>query len=126
MNIALWIIAGIAAAAFAAAGLMKLVTPHDKLVANPNMAWARDFSRSQVKLIGLVELAGALGLVLPPLLNVAVWLVPLAAAGLALDMVGAFSTHVRRGDPRSTYVPPIVLGALAIIVAVGRTSVETF
>jgi uncharacterized membrane protein YphA (DoxX/SURF4 family) len=126
MNIALWILACVLGAAFLLAGAMKLLTPYRKLSSNPKMAWALDFSPTQVKLIGLVELLGAVGLVLPPLVDVAEWLVPLAAAGLALTMFGAFSTHVRRDDPRSAKVPNIVLGTMALVLAVGRAWVVPF
>jgi VIT1/CCC1 family predicted Fe2+/Mn2+ transporter len=126
VDLLLWIIAIVLAIAFALVGLFKLLTPYDRVAANPSAGWARDFSPAQVKLIGLVELAGAAGLVLPPLLDVAEWLVPLAAAGLALDMLGAFSTHLRRHDPRRLHIPPIVLGVLAVLLAVGRYWIEPF
>lgn len=126
MDLVLWFLAGLLAAAFAAAGLMKLLTPYEKLTANANMAWAADFTPAQVKLIGLVEVAGAVGVVLPAVLGVAEWLVPLAAAGLSLTMLGAFSTHVRRGDPRVAWMPTVVLGVIAVAVAVGRYWVEPF
>jgi VIT1/CCC1 family predicted Fe2+/Mn2+ transporter len=124
VDLVLWIVAGVLAAAFALAGATKLLTPREKLLANPNMAWTGDFTAAQVKLIGLVEVLGAFGLVLPPLLDVAEWLVPLAAAGLALTMVGAYSTHVRRNDPPASRIPPIVLGLLALLLAVGRYWIE--
>ena len=126
MDMLLWLLAGILALAFVAAGAMKLVTPHSKLVQNPNMGWATDFSPSQVKLIGAVEVLGAAGLVLPPIVGAAEWLVPLAAAGLALDMLGAFSTHLRRRDLVAVRVPAAVLGLMALVVAVGRYWVEPF
>ena len=88
MNITLWIIAGLLAAAFLAAGAMKLAQPKAKL-AESGMAWTEDFSDSQVKLIGLVEVLGAIGLILPAALDIAPILTPIAAAGLALTMLGA-------------------------------------
>lgn len=124
MHATLWTIQILLAIVFVAAGAFKLLRPYEKLTANEDQRWARDFKPAQVKLIGLVELAGAAGLVLPPLLDVAEWIVPLAAAGLALDMLGAFSTHLKIGDPRRLKVPPLVLGTLAIVVAVGRYWVE--
>jgi hypothetical protein len=62
----------------------------------------------------------------PAVLGVAEWLVPLAAAGLSLTMLGAFSTHVRRGDPRVAWMPTVVLGVIAVAVAVGRYWIEPF
>ena len=124
MDLLLTIVAWLLALAFIGAGLLKLVTPITKLRRREDMGWTTDFSAGQVKLIGLLEVAGAVGLVVPPLVDVATWLVPLAAAGLALDMLGAFSTHLRRSDPTSMRIPSIVLGILAVVVAVGRYWIE--
>lgn len=126
MNTVLWIVAGIIAAAFLMAGIAKLLVPHGRLTANANMAWTADFTPTQVKLIGLVEVLGAIGLIVPPLVDTAEWLVPYAAAGLALTMLGAFGTHLRRRDPRSATVPPLVLGTLAALVAIGRAWIAPF
>ncbi len=126
MEVLLWILAGLLAFVFVVAGLMKLATPHTKLTENPNMAWANDFSPGAVKIIGFVEIAGAVGLILPPILGIAEWLTPLAAAGLALNMLGAFATHVRRKDPTQAIIPPVVLGLIAAVVATGRFWIEPF
>ena len=124
MNIALWVIAGVLAAAFAAAGLMKLVTPREKLA--ENMTWANEFSDAQVKGIGLAELLGAIGLILPAALDIVPILVPLAAAGLVVTMVGAAVFHLRRGDAVAELAPSVVLGVLAAVVAIGRFGPEAF
>jgi uncharacterized membrane protein YphA (DoxX/SURF4 family) len=124
MNVVLWIIAGLLAAAFAGAGLMKLAQPKAKLAAS-GMAWTEDFSDSQVKGIGAVEVLGALGLILPAALGIAEILTPLAAAGLAITMVGAAITHLRRGE--GSMVPiNVVLGGLAVFVAVMRFGPNAF
>jgi uncharacterized membrane protein YphA (DoxX/SURF4 family) len=124
MNVVLWIIAGLLAAAFAGAGLMKLAQPKAKLAAS-GMAWTEDFSDGQVKGIGAVEVLGALGLILPAALGIAEILTPLAAAGLALTMVGAAITHLRRGE--GSMVPiNVVLGGLALFVAVMRFGPNAF
>ena len=124
MNLVLWIIAGLLAAAFAAAGLMKLTQPKAKLAAS-GMAWTEDFSDGQVKGIGAVEVLGAIGLILPAALGIAEILTPLAAAGLALTMVGAAITHLRRGE--GSMVPiNVVLGGLAVFVAVMRFGPNAF
>lgn len=81
------------------------------------MAWAGNFSDGTVKTIGALEVLGALGLTLPALTGVAPVLVPIAAVGLALTMTGAVAVHVRR---KETVVPPLVLGVLAVAVAVLR------
>jgi uncharacterized membrane protein len=118
MNVALWIVAGLLALAFLAAGLMKLSTPKEKLA--ERMAWVNDYSAGQVKAIGAVEVLGAIGLILPAVTGIAPVLVPLAAAGLAIVMVLAAIMHLRRGDGAAAVVPNIVLFALAVFVAWGR------
>ena len=123
MNIAIWIIVGLLAAAFLLAGLMKLTQPKEKLAAN--MPWVEDFSAGQVKAIGTVEILGALGLILPAALDIAPFLTPIAAAGLALTMVGAIATHLRRGE-KQMILPPLVLGLLAAFVAVMRFGPNAF
>lgn len=124
MDIVLWILAGLLALAFAAAGLMKLTQPKAKL-ASSGMAWTEDFSDGQVKAIGAVELLGAIGLVLPAALGIAEILTPLAAAGLALTMVGAAITHVRRGEGTSVPIN-VILGGLALFVAIMRFGPNAF
>jgi len=124
MNITLWIIAGVLAAAFAAAGLMKLAQPKAKL-AESGMAWTEDFTDSQIKLIGLIEVLGAIGLILPAALDIAPVLTPIAAAGLALNMLGATIVHARRGET-SNLVVTLVLAALAAFVAVMRFGPNSF
>ncbi len=112
----LWIISGLLAVAFAMAGVMKIMQPKEKLA--ENMAWVEDFSDMQVRGIGIVELLGAIGLILPMLTGIAPILTPLAAVGLVLTMIGAAITHVRRGE-NQMIVPNVVLGALAVVAAVG-------
>ena len=124
MNIVLWIIAGIVAAAFAAAGAMKLTQPKAKLAAS-GMAWTDDFSDGQVKGIGLVEILGAIGLILPAATGVATFLTPLAGAGLAVSQLVAAAVHVRRGETNMVPIN-IVLAALAAFVAVMRFGPNAF
>jgi uncharacterized membrane protein YphA (DoxX/SURF4 family) len=124
VNITLWIIAGVLAAAFAAAGLMKLAQPKAKL-AEAGMPWTEDFSDGQIKMIGALEVLGALGLILPAALDIAPILTPIAAAGLALLMVGAAITHVRRGEQNMVPVN-LVLAALAAFVAIMRFGPNSF
>ena len=118
MNIALWIIAGLLAAAFLGAGLMKVSRPKEKLAAS-GMKWTDDFAGRTVKLIGTLEILGAVGLILPGALGIAPVLVPVAAVGLALIMVGAAITHGRRGETQMI-VGNVILFVLAVFVAWGR------
>ncbi|MDD7945342.1 DoxX family protein [Microbacterium sp. NE2HP2] len=114
MFIALWILNGLLALVFVAAGLMKLARPKAAL-ASSGMAYVEDFSATQVKLIGLVEVIGAVGLILPLLLNIAPVLTPLAAVGLAVTMLVATAVHARR---KESVLPTIVLAVLAIVSAI--------
>jgi uncharacterized membrane protein YphA (DoxX/SURF4 family) len=118
MNLALWIVAGVLAASFAGSGLMKLLVPKDKLVSS-GQGWAQDVTPTNIRLIGLVELLGAAGLILPAVTHIAPVLVPLAAIGLALVMVGAAVVHARRNEPVNIGVNAVLL-ALAVFVAWGR------
>jgi uncharacterized membrane protein YphA (DoxX/SURF4 family) len=118
MNVTLWIVAGLLAAAFLASGLMKVAQPKKKL-ADAGMAWTEDFSGPAVKTIGALEALGALGLILPAVLDIAPVLVPLAATGLAVIMLGAAVVHVRRRETPMIGVN-LVLLALAAFVAWGR------
>lgn len=124
MNITLWIVASVLALAFLAAGLMKISQPREKLAAS-GMAWTEDFNSGAVKAIGLAEVLGALGLILPPVTGIATFLVPLAATGLAIVMVGAVITHIKRGE-NQTVVINSVLAAMALFVAVGRFGAFAF
>ncbi len=124
MNVVLWIIAGLLAAAFAAAGLMKITQPKPKLAAS-GMPWTEDFADGQVKGIGALEVLGAIGLILPAALGIAEVLTPLAAVGLTLLMAGAAITHLRRGEGKLVPVN-VLLGGLALFVAVMRFGPNAF
>ncbi|MCG2803343.1 MAG: DoxX family protein [Cellulomonas sp.] len=123
MNVLLWILAGVLAALFLTAGATKLSRPKDKLASS--MGWVESFSAGTVKLIGALEVLAALGLVLPAVTGIAPVLVPLAATGLALVMVGAIVVHVRRGEtPMIAF--NVVLLVLAVVVAWGRFGTYAF
>ncbi|MGL3151244.1 DoxX family protein [Microbacterium sp. A82] len=119
MNIALWIVAGLLAAVFLASGTVKLVLPKAKLVTAPAQGWAEDFSATAIKSIGVVEVLAASGLILPAVLSIAPVLVPLAAIGLAVVMVGAIFVHLRRGEVKSM-TGNVVYLVLAVFLAWGR------
>ncbi|GAA3045187.1 DoxX family protein [Actinokineospora globicatena] len=119
MNVVLWIVAGVLAAAFLGAGGMKAAQPKEKLAAEPRMGWTADFSGSAIKTIGALEVLGAIGLILPALLDIAPILVPIAATGLAAAMLGAIIVHARRNET-ARIVVPAVLFVLSAFVAWGR------
>ncbi|HET7802538.1 MAG TPA: DoxX family protein [Humibacillus xanthopallidus] len=117
MNVVLWIIQGVLAAAFLAAGIMKSTQPKAKL--QEKLPWVEDFSQGTVRLIGVVEILAAIGLVLPALTGIAPILTPLAATGLVIVMVLAAGVHVRRKEYSGVVVNAVLL-VLAALVAWGR------
>jgi uncharacterized membrane protein YphA (DoxX/SURF4 family) len=117
MQIFLWIVAGLLALAFLAAGGMKLTQPREKLAAS--MAWVEDFNAPMIKLIGGLEVLAAIGLILPAATGIAPILTPLAAVGLVLVMIGAIITHLRRGEYQMIVANAVLL-ILAAVVAWGR------
>jgi uncharacterized membrane protein len=123
MNIALWIVQGLLAVVFALAGVTKSTRPKDKLV--ERLPWVEDFSPNTVRFIGIIELAAGLGLILPAVTGIAPILTPLAAAGLAVVMVLAAITHIRRKE-LSGVAFNAVLFALAVFVAWGRFGPYSF
>jgi uncharacterized membrane protein YphA (DoxX/SURF4 family) len=124
MNITLWIIAAVLALAFLAAGAMKLAQPKEKLAAS-GMGWVEGFSSGAVKAIGLAEVLAAIGLILPALTGIATFLVPLAATGLVVLMIGAIITHLKRGEKQMVFIN-VILAALALFVAIGRFGAWAF
>ena len=124
MNTTLWIIAGLLAATFLAAGAMKLAQPKAKL-AGSGMAWTEDFTDGQVKAIGAIEVLVSLGLILAAALDIAPILTPIAAAGLAITQLVAASVHARRGEKQMIPIN-LVLAALAAFVAVMRFGPNAF
>jgi hypothetical protein len=122
VNIAVWIASGLLAAAYLFVGGTKLLTPKERLAKNPSMAGAAEaFSATSIKLIGGVEVAGALGLILPWLTGIAPILTPAAAVGLALLQVGAAVFHGRRAEYKQWPVNAVFL-ALAVFIAGVRIS----
>ncbi len=118
-NTGVWVVQVLLALAFTGSALLKLTTPYDEL--GKQMAWVAHTSPMVVKLIGVAEALGVLGLILPSALRVAPVLTPVAAGGLVLTMLGAAATHLSIGEPQLT-VPNVVLGGLAAFVAWARSS----
>src|ERR1700728_5269627 len=118
MNLALWIVASVLAASFAGSGLMKLLVPKEKLVSS-GQGWAQDVTRTNMRLTGVVEVLGGAGLILPAVTHIAPILVPLAAVGLVLVMLGATVVHARRNEAMNIGVNAVLL-ALAALVVWGR------
>lgn len=116
MNIIIWIIQGFLSITFLIVGLMKMTLPKDKLKEKIG-GWVDDFKESQLKLIGLVEILGALGLILPMIFNILPILTPIAACGLVFAMIGGAYTHLKR---KESIITNVVLLLLAVFVIIGR------
>jgi len=117
MNIVLWIVQVLLAVAFGLAGFTKLTQPIDAMVGM--MPWVLALPELLVRFIGVAELAGALGLILPGLTKIQPRLTAYAAVGLVLVMLLAIIFHLMRGE-FGNIVPTIVLLALAAFVAYRR------
>jgi hypothetical protein len=109
----LWIVQALLAVVFLFTGGMKLLLPLEELTAQfPGPGWF-------VRFLGLAEVLGALGLILPGLLRIRPGLTPLAAAGLMIIMIGATVITPMLMDAALALIP-LVLGLLAGFVAYGR------
>ncbi len=116
MEIWLWVVTALVAIVFLGSGVSKLVKSRQSLYES-GMTYVQDIHPAALKGIGLLELAGALGLVLPPVLERATDLVPISAAALAVMMLVATVLHIRR---REHFVVPLVLALVAGALAALR------
>ena len=118
MNILLWIVQILLALLFLFAGGTKLVLPADVLqeMGSPNQVYLPGLF---IKFIGLVEVLGALGLVIPGLVRIKKGLTPLAAIGLTIVMVGAVIITIA-GDGVKLAITPLIVLLLCVFVAYGR------
>jgi hypothetical protein len=112
-NRGLWIVQGLLAALFLVAGGMKLLTPVEALAA------MSPFPGAFIQFIGVCELLGAVGLILPGAVRIRPELTPLAALGLVVIMIGATASTLAIGGGAAALVPAAV-GLLAALVAAGR------
>jgi putative oxidoreductase len=113
----LWVVQALVGAAFIMAGVMKSSQPIEALA--QQMTWVQHYSVGMVRFIGVAELLGGVGLILPALTRIKPILTPIAAALLTLVMVLAVGDHLSRGET-GMLMPSIVLGALAAFIAWGR------
>lgn len=120
MKYLLWTLQVLLGLAFLAAGFMKIFTPATDLV--EMMTWVASVPNSVVPVIGILEVAGGLGLILPWLTGIQSQLVRLAAGGLVLTTIGAVILHISIGDTVGA-IAPLVLGILAAIIVYGRSAV---
>ncbi|HVC33795.1 MAG TPA: DoxX family protein [Chloroflexota bacterium] len=120
MNVALWIVQGLLALAYLFAGAMKATQPLESL--GKSMNWVHAVPLGFVRFIGVAELLGALGLVLPLATGILPWLTVAAAVGLIVVQVGAAIFHVSRQETSKVPIN-LVLLILAVFVAYGRTGI---
>ena len=114
MTRALWIVQSLLALLFVFAGSMKLVSPIDELVAQTSLPGLF------LRFVGLAELLGGLGLILPGLLHIRPGLTPLAALELVHVMLGACVITLAMGGEPVLAAVPLAVGLLAGFVAYGR------
>jgi uncharacterized membrane protein len=116
VTIAVWIVSGILALAFLGSGAMKLL--RQKSALQTQMAYVEDLTGWRVKVIGALEVLGAIGLIVPALTGIAPILTPIAALCLAVSQIFAFALHAKRGELKGA-VPInglLILGSLFVAV----------
>ncbi|MCK0469839.1 DoxX family protein [Halalkalibacter sp. APA_J-10(15)] len=116
MNIALWIVQGLAALGFVYSGWLKAFQ-YEK--AKASWGWVKDVPKTFVAFIGVAELVGAFGLILPQAMNIAPILTPIAATGLATVVLLGALFHVARKEYRDIGVN-IVFFVLTAFIVIGR------
>lgn len=119
MNVVLWIAQILLAVVFMASGVLKLTQSKDALLERmPTLAPWRPIT---IKAIGLAEVLGAIGIVVPGLIGVAPELVPWAALGLGCVAIGAAVAHAEQRDYKVLPVHAVLL-VLAVTVMAGRSA----
>jgi len=118
-NLVLWILQILLALAFIGAGAGHAFG-YDRMSTQPRMSWMAVVGRRQMQTIGILEILGAIGLVLPAATGILPWLTPLAAAALAVLMLFAIVFHARRPGEAQSIVLNTVLGVVAAAIAIGR------
>jgi hypothetical protein len=114
MDVAYWIVAALLAVFYLYAGGKKAGQSQERL--RPMMAWVDSIPMPLVRLIGILEILGAAGLILPPLTGIAPWLAIAAAIGLVLIQVGGIAVHLSRREARQIGLN------IALLLAAGATA----
>jgi putative oxidoreductase len=117
MNFVLWILQALLALLFLAVGIPKMIVPIPQLA--KRVAWAGEIPPWLVRFIGVSEVLGAIGLILPAVTGIAPWLTIAAAVGLVVAMLSAVVFHFSRAEFAGS-VPSAVLLLLVLVIAVGR------
>lgn len=119
MNTVLWIVQAVVALMFLAAGFPKLLQPIDGL--SKRLAWVSGVPAGLVRFIGISEVIGAIGLILPGIAHFAPALTVAAALALALVMLLAMVFHIRRHEYSALFINVIIL-ALMLFIGIGRVA----
>lgn len=120
LSLVLWLLQLVLALLFAGVGFIKITQSQTRL--QQTLRWPEDYSAGTVKLIGVLEVLGAVGLVVPQATGLLPILTPVAATALAVLMALAVLVHVRRGE-RSRIPLGVILLVLSLVVALGRFGV---
>ncbi len=119
MRVAYWIVAGLLALFYLYAGGIKVARSKDQL--RPMMGWVDSVPLRLVRTIGVLEVLGALGLILPPVTGIAAPLALAAATGLALIQVGAMSLHLSRGEAAVIWLNIVLLALAGVAIWLATT-----
>ena len=115
MSTVVWIIQILLTIMFLMAGMMKLMKSKEQMKAK--MGWVEDYSQGTIKFIGLMEILGAMGLILPGIFDTLTILTPVAALGVVLIMLGAIRTHLRRKEMQMVMMNVMLLLLSAFLCA---------
>jgi len=116
LHIALWVAQGLLAAALGMAGFIKITTPMEQLT-EMGLTYVNSFGSGMVHFIGISEILGALGLILPAALRIRPVLTPIAAVGITIIMILGTGYHLMNNEP---FIVTVILFVLAAFVAWGR------
>jgi putative oxidoreductase len=116
LHIGLWVLQVFLGLAMIMAGFMKLTAPLEELLSK-GMTFVQEYQPRSVRFIGVSEVLGGLGLILPSAFRIKPILTPIAAMGIAIIMLLATIYHITHEEPT---VPSVVLFLLAVFIAWGR------
>ncbi|WP_336211866.1 DoxX family protein [Nonomuraea sp. LPB2021202275-12-8] len=117
MEISYWIVAALLAVFYLYAGGKKVIQSQERL--QPMMGWVDTVPMPLVRLIGVLEVLGSAGLILPPLTGIAPWLAIAAAIGLVLIQIGGIAVHLSRDEVRQIGLNIVLLAAAAATAWLG-------
>jgi len=117
MNVAYWIVAGLLALFYLYSGGKKVIQTREQL--QPMMGWVDRMPMPAVRTIGVLEVLGAIGLIVPPLTSIAAWLALAAAVGFVFLQIGGTTLHLSRGEDRKIglNIALIVVAAVTVWLA---------